>query len=137
MEQNINEAIVENKGGKRLKSGGGGNTFFIVLAVLAGLVAAGYLGLCAYAGNLNTFYPNYRINGIDVGGLTVSEAQAKRFQNGASLDLSRTSLRSRQPENQTILRVKNPSGDFLGLGITADGALKNYKLFAPAGASGG
>ena len=69
--------------------------------------------------------------------LTVSEAQAKRFQNGASLDLSRTSLRSRQPENQTILRVKNPSGDFLGLGITADGALKNYKLFAPAGASGG
>ena len=77
MEQNINEAIVENKGGKRLKSGGGGNTFFIVLAVLAGLVAAGYLGLCAYAGNLNTFYPNYRINGIDVGGLTVSEAQEK------------------------------------------------------------
>ena len=68
--------------------------------------------------------------------LTVSEAQAKRFQNGASLDLSRTSLRSRQPENRTILRVKNPSGDFLGLGITADGALKNYKLFAPAGASG-
>ena len=69
--------------------------------------------------------------------LTVSEAQAKRFQNGATLDLSRTALRSRQPENGTVLRVKNPSGDFLGLGITADGALKNYKLFAPAGASGG
>ena len=76
MEQNINEAIVEHKGGKRLKSGGGGK-FFVVLAVLAGLAAAGYLGLCAYAGNLNTFYPNYRINGIDVGGLTVAEAQEK------------------------------------------------------------
>ena len=62
--------------------------------------------------------------------LTVSEAQAKRFQNGASLDLSRTALRSCQPENGTVLRVKNPSGDFLGLGITADGALKIYKLFA-------
>ena len=62
--------------------------------------------------------------------LTVSEAQAKRFQNGAPLDLSRTALRSRQPENGTVLRVKNPSGGFLGLGITADGALKIYKLFA-------
>ena len=61
--------------------------------------------------------------------LTVSEAQAKRFQNGAPLDLSRTALRSRQPENGTVLRVKNPSGDFLGLGITADGVLKIYKLF--------
>ena len=74
MEQNINEAAVEHKGGKRLKQGGG-NTFLIVLAVLVGLLAAGYLGLCAYAGNLNTFYPNYRINGFDVGGLTVSVAQ--------------------------------------------------------------
>lgn len=61
--------------------------------------------------------------------LSVSEAQAKRFQNGAPLDLSRTALRSRQPENGTVLRVKNPSGDFLGLGITADGVLKIYKLF--------
>lgn len=61
--------------------------------------------------------------------LTVSEAQAKRFQNGAPLDLLRTALRSRQPENGTVLRVKYPSGDFLGLGITADGVLKIYKLF--------
>ena len=76
MEQNINEAVVEHKGGKRLKRGGG-NTVLVVLAVLVGLMAAGYLGLCAYAGNLNTFYPNYRINGIDVGGLTAAEAQKK------------------------------------------------------------
>ena len=54
MEQNINEAVVEHKGGKRLKRGSG-NTVLVVLAVLVGLMAAGYLGLCAYAGNLNTF----------------------------------------------------------------------------------
>ena len=77
MEQNINEAIVENKGGKRLKQGSGGRSFLVIIAALAGIAAAGYLGLCAYAGSLSTFYPNHQINGIDVGGLTVVEAQEK------------------------------------------------------------
>jgi len=76
MEQIINKAVVEHKGGKRLKRGGG-DKLFIALCIIAGIVLAGYLGLCAYAGSLDTFYPNYRVNGIDVGGLTVSEAQEK------------------------------------------------------------
>ena len=99
MEQNINEAIVEHKGGKRLKQGGG-NKFLVVLAILVGLVAAGYLGLCAYAGNLNTFYPNYRINGIDVGGLTVSEAQEK-----LESDLLNQSIDLVDPQTDTRMSI--------------------------------
>ena len=73
MEQTTTEAIVENKGGKRLKSGGKA-PLIIVGAVLAVLLAA-YIGLCAYAAGRDTFQPNRRINGIDVGGLTVDQAQ--------------------------------------------------------------
>lgn len=61
--------------------------------------------------------------------VTVSAAQAKRFQNGAALDIGRTALKNRALPNGTKLRVKDPSGAFLGLGITADGMLKIYKLF--------
>ena len=80
MEQITNEAIVTEQqpksGGKRLKKGGG-NKLFIAVCILCAVVLLGYLGLCAYAGSLDTFYPNYRVNGIDVGGLTVNEAQEK------------------------------------------------------------
>ena len=65
----------------------------------------------------------------DYAALTVSEAQAKRFQNGAALDIARTAWRKKDVENRTLVRVKDPSGMFLGLGITADGAVKVYKLF--------
>lgn len=61
--------------------------------------------------------------------LTVSEAQAKRFQNGAALDTARTALRGRDIPSQTLFRVRHPSGTFLGLGIIRDSALKVYKLF--------
>lgn len=44
----------------------------IVLAL-----AGTYLGLCAYAGSLGTFYPNTTINGVAVGGLTPAEAAGK------------------------------------------------------------
>ena len=73
MEQTTTEAIVEIKGGKRLRSGGKA-PLIIVGAVLAVLLAA-YIGLCAYAAGRDTFQPNRRINGIDVGGLTVDQAQ--------------------------------------------------------------
>ena len=67
MEPITNEAVLEQKsapagGGKRLRKGG--NRPLIVIGVLVAVAVAAYLGLCAYAGNLNTFYPNYRINGI-------------------------------------------------------------------------
>ena len=99
MEQNINEAVVEHKGGKRLKGGGGGKAFLVPVIVFAA-VLAGYLGLCAYAGNLNTFYPNYRINGIDVGGLTVSEAQEK-----LESDLLNQSIDLVDPQTDTRMSI--------------------------------
>ncbi len=76
MEQTTNEAVVQKKpGGARLKKGG--NMPLIILGAIVGVLVLAYVGLCAYAGSLDTFYPNRHINGIDVGGMTVSEAQAK------------------------------------------------------------
>lgn len=61
--------------------------------------------------------------------IKVSPAQAKRFTNGAALDLARTALKNKPVPEKTVYRVKDPSGAFLGLGITAGGDLKIYKLF--------
>lgn len=62
-------------------------------------------------------------------GLTVSDAQARRFSNGGALDIARTALRTAGSAEGEIFRVKNKSGDFLGLGKTENGLLKIYKLF--------
>ena len=73
MEQTTNEAVVQkNQGGARLKMGGKGP--LVVLGVIVGVLVLAYVGLCAYAGSLDTFYPNYHINGIAVGGMTVEQA---------------------------------------------------------------
>ena len=59
--------------------------------------------------------------------VTVTEAQATRFQNGGALSLDRLK------ENVTAtVRVKAPDGAFLGLGEPRDGELKVYKLFPSA-----
>ena len=76
MEQ-ISEAVEKKKpGGARLKKSSSKKPLFIAGGILAA-VAAAYVGLCAYAGSLDTFYPNYHMNGVEVGGLTVLEAQEK------------------------------------------------------------
>ena len=62
--------------------------------------------------------------------LTVSEAQARRFKNGAALDITRTALRGRDIAENTVFRIKDPSNAFLGLGIASDGMIKIYKMFA-------
>ena len=73
MEQTTNEAVVQkNPGGARLKKGG--KRPLVVLGVIVGVLVLAYVGLCAYAGSLDTFYPNYHINGIAVGGMTVEQA---------------------------------------------------------------
>ena len=73
MEQTTNEAVVQkNQGGARLKKGGKGP--LVALGVIVGVLVLAYVGLCAYAGSLDTFYPNYHINGIAVGGMTVEQA---------------------------------------------------------------
>ena len=76
MEQ-ISEAVEKKKpGGARLKKGSSKKPLFIAGGILAAAAAA-YVGLCAYAGSLDTFYPNYHMNGVEVGGLTTLEAQEK------------------------------------------------------------
>ena len=71
MEQTTKEAM----GPKRLKKGGK-KPLIITGIVLAAAIAA-YLGLCVWAGFLDTFFRGYTINGVDVGGLTVTQAQEK------------------------------------------------------------
>lgn len=65
--------------------------------------------------------------------LLISEAQTNRFSNGNPLDISRTRLKASNLADKTILRVKSPDGDFIGLGITdADSSMiKMYKHFNP------
>ena len=71
MEQTTKEAMAP----KRLKTGGK-KPLIITGIVLAAAIAA-YLGLCVWAGFLDTFFRGYTINGVDVGGLTVTQAQEK------------------------------------------------------------
>ena len=76
MEQNINEAVQQvSTGGKRVKKSN--KKPGIIIGIIAAVLAAGYVGVCAYANSLDTFYPNSNINFIDVSGLTTEEAQAK------------------------------------------------------------
>ena len=75
----IREADVQTQPGKRLAEKTekrGSKRPWIIAVVIAAVLVAAYLALCAYASSLDTFYPNRHINGIDVGGLTVSEAQS-------------------------------------------------------------
>lgn len=71
MEQRTNEAAAQGAGGARLKKSDKKPlaTVGIVAGVLLALALAAYVGLCAYAGTRNTFFPNYAIHGIDVGGM--------------------------------------------------------------------
>ena len=59
--------------------------------------------------------------------VTVSPAQARRFENGGSLDLARL----RKAPEEGLCRVKSPEGVFLGLGQAdpAQGELKFVKSF--------
>lgn len=72
MEEMDNTAMVQKSGGARLKKGG--KKPLIVIGILLAVLCAAYLGLCAYAGSLEVFYPNTTINDVDVAGCTVAEA---------------------------------------------------------------
>ena len=80
--EEMQEAVVQKQGGTRLKKSGKKPLMItcVVLAVLVVLAAGGYLGLCAWAANQTTFYPNWAINGVEVAGLTAEEAQQKLEQ---------------------------------------------------------
>ena len=63
--------------------------------------------------------------------VTVSQAQAKRFENGGGLDLSRL----RKAPEEGVCRVKSPEGAFLGLGNVdrEQGQLRFLKSFLERG----
>lgn len=61
-------------GGARVKKRSPAVPVFMALALTAAIMAAGYAGLCAWAGSRTTFYPKETIGGVDVGGLTVEQA---------------------------------------------------------------
>ena len=60
--------------GQRRLSGGAGKKPLIIIGILVAVLAAAYLGLCAYAASLDVFFPNTTINGVDVAGMTVQQA---------------------------------------------------------------
>ena len=67
----------------------------------------------------------------DYPALYISPMQAKRFSNGGALDVSRTSLRDKDPSDKQIFRVRENTAGFLGLGIFSKekNQIKIYKLF--------
>ncbi len=107
MEEMDNTAMVQKSGGARLKKGG--KKPLIVIGIILAVLCAAYLGLCAYAGSLEVFYPNTTINDVDVAGCTVAEA-AERL---------RAELPGRQVEfylplpDETGDGISAPEGDTL------------------------
>ena len=63
------------KGGKHLAKGGKRGWAFAGIAL--GVLAAAYLGLCAYATLSGTIYPNTTVGGVDYGGMTEEQAAAE------------------------------------------------------------
>ena len=63
--------------------------------------------------------------------IIVSDAQAKRFSNGGSLDISRTRLKTCPPADGTFVRVLDGEKNFLGLAKTEEksGLFRFFKLF--------
>lgn len=76
--EEMQEAAVQRQGGARLKKGG--KRPLIIIGIVLAALAAAYVGLCAWAAGQTVFYPNWTINGVDVAGLSVDEAQQKLEQ---------------------------------------------------------
>ena len=70
--EEMENAMVQKSGGARLKKSG--KKPLIVIGIILAVLAAAYLGVCAYAGSLDVFYPNTTINEVDVAGCTVAQA---------------------------------------------------------------
>ena len=128
MEQ-INEAVEKttekiSTGGKRVKKSD--KKPWVVIGVVAAVLAAAYVGLCAYANSQDTFYPNSSINFIDVSGLTPEEAQAKLDEEIPAFEipiysgedptdpLLTVTLAELGFEPETIGRPDTPYGEWVG-----------------------
>ena len=113
MEQTTNEAVVQkNPGGARLKKGGRGP--LVALGIVVGVLVLAYVGLCAYAASLDTFYPNRRINGIEVGGMTAAEAQKKLEADLLAQEITLTDGESGVSSAITVADLGYSAEDFAG-----------------------
>lgn len=81
-----------NEAAESVPQSGGKRAGLIALIVL-GVLAASYLGLCAYATLSGTIYPNTTVGGVDYGGMTEEQAAAELTRRvidaqGARLDFA-------------------------------------------------
>ena len=73
MEPMTNPEAQTASGGARLKKGSA-KTPLIVLGVIVAVLAAGYLGLCAFALHHSTIWQETFVLGVNIGGMTEEEA---------------------------------------------------------------
>lgn len=77
---------------KKPGDGGKKKKICIIAGAAAGLLLCAYLGLCAWVGSMDTIYPNVSVLGVDVSGMTLSQAQTAveeaLEQNGENIQLS-------------------------------------------------
>ena len=58
------------------KPGGGAKKIWIIAGAAVGILLCAYLGLCAWVGSSDKIFPNVSVLGVDVSGMTQSQAQA-------------------------------------------------------------
>ena len=63
--------------GQRVAKGGGSKLPWIITGTVAALLAAAYLGVCAWASGKDAILPNVSVAGIDVSNMLVEQAQEK------------------------------------------------------------
>ena len=61
------QRVAKNEGGKKLP--------WIIAGAVVGVLAAGYIGACAWAAGRDTILPNVSVAGIDVSNMTVEQAE--------------------------------------------------------------
>lgn len=64
------------EGQRVAKKEGGGRLPWIITGAVVGILAAAYIGLCAWAGNRQEILPNVSVSGIDVSNMSVEQAQS-------------------------------------------------------------
>ncbi|MBR1659161.1 MAG: peptidoglycan binding domain-containing protein, partial [Oscillospiraceae bacterium] len=78
-----------------------GRIALIAALAVAGVIAAGAAAGVAYVNRVNTIFPNVSVDGLDIGGLTLSETAAKLSENGYG-DLSGKEVSVELPLDYTL-----------------------------------
>ena len=77
MERNQGKRVMPEPDRSQKKAGSGRSKAPVIAVAVLALLAAGYAGLCAYVSLGDRMLPNTVIGGVDVGGLTRSEALSR------------------------------------------------------------